>query len=66
MWRGRPLPRSTKPRAVSPIGPVHRTKYVTWAFVEFAARCPPDVQKDTRIVAVCGIPDFGAASNGPQ
>jgi hypothetical protein len=29
--------------------------------VEFAARCPPDVQKDTRIVAVCGIPDFKAA-----
>jgi hypothetical protein len=29
--------------------------------VEFAARCPPDVQKDTRIVAVCGIPDFMAA-----
>ena len=29
--------------------------------VEFAARCPPDVQKDTRIVAVCGIPEFKAA-----
>jgi hypothetical protein len=29
--------------------------------VEFAAICPPDVQKDTRIVAVCGIPDSGAA-----
>ncbi|KIN06972.1 hypothetical protein OIDMADRAFT_150218 [Oidiodendron maius Zn] len=29
--------------------------------VEFAARCPPDVQKDTRIVAVCGIPDSKAA-----
>ncbi|KAH8588568.1 hypothetical protein B0O99DRAFT_638995 [Bisporella sp. PMI_857] len=29
--------------------------------VEFAARCPPDVQKDTRIVAVCGIPASKAA-----
>jgi hypothetical protein len=29
--------------------------------VEFAARCPPDVQKNTRIVAVCGIPDSNAA-----
>jgi len=23
--------------------------------VEFAARCPPDVQRNTRIIAVCGI-----------
>jgi hypothetical protein len=29
--------------------------------VEFAARCPPDVQKNTRIIAVCGIPDAKAA-----
>jgi hypothetical protein len=29
--------------------------------VEFAARCPPDVQKGTRIVAVCGIPGAKAA-----
>jgi hypothetical protein len=31
--------------------------------VEFAARCPPDVQKNTRIVAVrvCGIPVSDAA-----
>jgi hypothetical protein len=29
--------------------------------VEFAARCPPDVQKGTRIVAVCGIPDSRAS-----
>jgi hypothetical protein len=29
--------------------------------VEFAAICPPDVQKGTRIVAVCGIPDADAA-----
>jgi hypothetical protein len=29
--------------------------------VEFAARCPPDVQKDTRIIAACGIPECDAA-----
>jgi len=29
--------------------------------VEFTAKCPPDAQKDTRIVAVCGIPGFKAA-----
>ncbi|TAQ85596.1 hypothetical protein B7494_g6083 [Chlorociboria aeruginascens] len=29
--------------------------------VEFAARCPPDVQKGTRIVALCGIPGEEAA-----
>jgi hypothetical protein len=29
--------------------------------VEFAARCPPDVQKNTRIVAVCSIPESDAA-----
>ncbi|KUJ17161.1 uncharacterized protein LY89DRAFT_718821 [Mollisia scopiformis] len=31
--------------------------------VEFAAKCPPDVQKNTRIIAVCGIPEIDA---GPQ
>lgn len=29
--------------------------------IEFAARCPPDVQRNTRIVAVCGIPGKSAA-----
>ena len=29
--------------------------------VELAARCPPDVQKNTRIVVVCGVPGFKAA-----
>jgi len=29
---------------------------------EFAARCPPDVQKNTRVVAICGITDETAAS----
>ena len=30
--------------------------------VEFAARCPPDVQKNTRIVAVCAVSDFADAA----
>ena len=29
--------------------------------VEFASRCPPDVQKGTRIIAVCGITESTAA-----
>jgi hypothetical protein len=29
--------------------------------VEFAAKCPPDIQEQTRIIAVCGIPGSDAS-----
>jgi hypothetical protein len=29
--------------------------------VEFTARCPPDVQRNTRIIAVCGISEATAS-----
>ncbi|EPE27324.1 hypothetical protein GLAREA_03239 [Glarea lozoyensis ATCC 20868] len=29
--------------------------------IEFTAQCPPDIQKGTRVIAVCGIPESMAA-----